>query len=51
MIAYATEATTAIMGRIWIVTAVIYRARSELGIGRVPDQTIESGAGRVIGGG
>ncbi len=46
----ATEATTAMMSRIWVVIAVIYRARSKLVIGRVPGQTIESGAGRVIGG-
>ena len=37
------------MSRIWVVIAVIYRARSKLVIGRVPGQTIESGAGRVIG--
>ena len=46
----ATEPTTAVMSRIWVVAAVIYRARSKRVIGRVPDQTIESGAGRVIGG-
>jgi hypothetical protein len=37
------------MSRILVVTAVIYRARSKLVIGRVPRQSIDSGAGRVIG--
>jgi hypothetical protein len=44
----ATEATTAMMSRMSVVTAVIYRARSKLVIGRVSGQTIDSGAGRVI---
>jgi hypothetical protein len=37
------------MSRMSVVTAVIYRARSKLVIGRVPGQTIDSGAGGVIG--
>jgi hypothetical protein len=37
------------MSRIWVVIAVIYRASGKLGIGRVHGQTIDSGAGRVIG--
>jgi hypothetical protein len=45
----ATEATAARMSRMSVVTAVIYRARSKLVIGPVPGQTIDSGAGRVIG--
>jgi hypothetical protein len=37
------------MSRMSVVTAAIYRARSKLVIARVPGQTIDSGAGHVIG--
>ena len=45
----ATEATAAMMSRMSVVTAVIYRARSKLVIGRAAGETIDSGVGRVIG--
>jgi hypothetical protein len=45
----ATEATTAMLSRMAVVIAVIYRARSKLVIGRVPGQTIDSSAGCVVG--
>ena len=45
----ATEATTAMLSRMAVVIAVIYRARSKLVIGRGLGQTIDSGAVRVIG--
>jgi hypothetical protein len=41
--------TPAMMSRMSVVTAAIYRARNKLVIGRVPGQTVDSGAGRVIG--